>query len=72
MSVLQCKPRYALCWIVFSGAREYSISGNVTNPIDTLKETKTTSKQTFKHKLSMENYFDLNKNLGVKKAVLKL
>ena len=32
------------------------------NPTDSLKET--TSKQTFKHKLLMENYFDVPKILG--------
>jgi len=41
----------------------------VTNPTDSLTETKTTQKQTFKRKLSMENYFDVPKILGVKNPV---
>jgi len=48
------KHRY---WIAFSRANEHS-------PTDSLKETKTTSRQTFKRKLSMENYLDEPKILA--------
>jgi len=42
--IVTIQAKEALYWIAFSRAcREHSISGIVTNPINTLKETKTTS-----------------------------
>jgi len=48
--------------VASSGARKSTLT--VINPIDSLKETKTTHEQTFKRKLSIENYFNVSTILG--------
>jgi len=58
--------------ILFSGAKEDAAALTATNPTGSLKETKTTSQQTFKRKLPTENYFDVHKILGDQEVSLKI